>query len=69
MGTKAMTRGHGGYCLCCLREVSGLIRSLAHLIERKQIHTRMFIGFEALHGEVSIYIWFAVTQCVCLLAK
>ena len=23
------------------------------------------IGFEALHGEVSIYIWFVVTMCVC----
>ena len=23
-GTKAMTRGHGGNCLCCLREISGL---------------------------------------------
>ena len=22
------------------------------------------MGFEALHGEVSIYIWFAVTPCV-----
>ena len=27
------------------------------------------IGFEALHGEVSMYIWFAVTPCVYLLAR
>ena len=26
------------------------------------------MGFEALHGEVSIFIWFAVTPCVYLLA-
>ena len=24
----------------------------------------LYIGFEALHGEVSMYIWFAVTPCV-----
>ena len=26
------------------------------------------MGFEALHGEISIF-WFAVTPCVCLLAR
>ena len=29
----------------------------------------IYIGFEALHGEVSMYIWFAVTPCVYLLAR
>ena len=29
----------------------------------------LYIGFEALHGEVSMYIWFAVTPCVYLLAR
>ena len=29
----------------------------------------VFIGFEALHGEVSMYFWFAVTPCVYLLAR
>ena len=29
----------------------------------------LFKEFEALHGEVSIYIWFAVTPCVYLLAR
>ena len=29
----------------------------------------LYIGFEALHGEVSMYIWFAVTPCVYLLAS
>ena len=27
-GTKAMTRGHGGNCLCCLSEVSGLLQPI-----------------------------------------
>ena len=26
----------------------------------------MLMGFEALHGEVSMYIWLAVTPCVCV---
>ena len=29
----------------------------------------VYIGFEALHGEVSMYIWLAVTPCVYLLAR
>ena len=30
---------------------------------------KSFMGFVALHGEVSIYIWFAVTPFVYLLAR
>ena len=30
----------------------------------KKFVTNIYIGFEALHGEVSIYVWFAVTPCV-----
>ena len=26
------------------------------------------MGFKALNGGISVYIWFAVTPCVCLLA-
>ena len=33
------------------------------------LNQRCIIGFEALHGEVSMYFWFAVTQCVYLLAR
>ena len=33
---------------------------------KKQLWTLW--GFEALHGEIPMYIWFAVTPCVYLLA-
>ena len=32
-------------------------------------NTNNNVGFEALHGEVSMYIRFAVTPCVCLLVR
>ena len=32
-------------------------------------NTVINVGFEALHGEVSMYIWFAVTPCVYLLVS
>ena len=37
-GIKALTRGHRGYRLCCLREVSGLI--LYHRLEKERETTR-----------------------------
>ena len=33
------------------------------------IITKSYIGFEALHGKLSICIWFALTPCVYLLAR
>ena len=37
------------------------------LTKTKRLET--YMGFEALHGELSIFIWFAVTPCVYLLAR
>ena len=55
---------------CCLVMVAG-DQVVTSCMQFSEVHVELaakrpyyFIGFEALHGEVSLYIWFAVTLCV-----
>jgi hypothetical protein len=48
-----------------LQEVSCTIKRQTNLLP----NITRCMGFEALHGEISIYIWFAVTPRVYLLAR